>query len=306
MTEPVAHFDAGGAKKKKRSKTGKTREDILAEDGTSRVNKPEVQTARPKLAYLDMPGVIRTKLPLWEEKWNETALRKQRGDMSARDFDRGFRQIAISEEDLFFPGAAIDASLDTNFCAAPYLAPDSKWLKLPRYTGIDLAIADAEAGGSYFVITVIAVDKNLERWILWIERTRGISFDSQIQVIEDVHERFLPVIHKIENNGYQDAVVQNSRKKGLPVEAYTTSSISKRDLEIGLPSLGVEFEQGRWHIPNGDARSKRVMEPLEKELRVYPLAGYHDDCVMSLFFAQQAVRQAPTVEPRIHILRMGR
>lgn len=287
MTQPVAHFDGGGTP-----------------DKVSQSVKPTKPAPSKALAQLQVDGVIRRRLPLWEERWDKDTLQKQRADMTGRDFDRGFRQIAISDEDLYFPPAAVASCLDDKFSAVEYLDPDERFIKMTRYVGVDLAIAAAEKEGAYFVITVIAVDTSANRWLLWLERSRGLSFDGQVRAIEDINERFRPVTIQVENNGYQEAICQTARQKKLPVASYTTTAMSKRDLEIGLPSLGAEFEQSRWHIPNKDAKSKRIMKPLLDELNVYPLAGFHDDCVMSMFFSREGVRLAAKAVPRIHFLNM--
>ena len=261
----------------------------------------ELTTKDPSTLHL---GDVKTcTIGLWEDKWSEKELRAARNDIGQREFDRGFRQMPISEEDLIFPPEIIEQCKDRNAILVDYIQKGSMYDSLIRFCGVDLAVADAESAGSFFVATVIGVDRNMHRWLLWIERHRGLSFKKQFDIICDLQVRFGMVLTKVESNAYQRALerhISESNKAGfsiqVPVEGYTTTALSKKDLEFGVPSLGIEFEQGRWHLPIGDARSKRMLAPVFEELAVFPLPGYRDDTVMSLFFSREAhaVEQFPT------------
>jgi hypothetical protein len=266
-----------------------------------RKKKPPPPPPKPKPKFVcEVDGVLCRTIVLWDDRWGVDELEAARADMGQREFDRGFRQMAISEGDLAFQPGAIAKCLDSTFTMVPSMEEGSHWLDTPRYAGVDLAIADIEQEGSYFVCTVIAVDRAKQCWVLWVERHRGLTFNQQLTVLADVHKRFNIRLFKVESNYYQKAIVQSGQEKNLPVEGYVTTAVTKKDLQIGVPSMGAEFEQGRWHLPQGDARSIRMLEPLLDELHVFPLPGYKDDCVMSLFFARECVSTAGV--PRMSVM----
>ena len=248
-------------------------------------------------------AMLQRKIALWHPRWGTAELRAARADMSARDFDRGFRQMPISEDDLVFKTEVIEQCKDASFVAIDHVDPDGLYGPLTRFGGVDLAIAKIEASGAFFVYTVIGIDRNGHRWVLWIERQRGLSLLDQFGCMLDIQRRFQPLRVKVENNAYQEAMVRHvedyNRFAGgeqvvIPVERYTTSALTRQDFQLGIPSLAVEFEQRRWHFPIGDSRSRRILEPLFEELAAFGIDGWRDDCVLSLFFARECHRAETT------------
>ena len=259
-----------------------------------------------KLEGVSQPelGQIRKRrLPLWS-RYPQERLRKKRRSVGARDYARGFQQRPVSESDIVFKPELIAAAKDPKHIVVDSLTRNSPWWRCFRVIGYDLIHSDTFSDNteSFFVAFVLAVDRNHHRWPLWIERHRSIGYDAQINLILQLNDRFKPDVHMVENNGAQKWVVQHTRKRRLIVKPYTTTAVSKRDLQYGIPALATEYEQELWHIPYGDARSRRIMEPFLDELGVWPLPGYFNDCVMASWFAREGVPNIAMAEPEVYEL----
>lgn len=247
-------------------------------------------------------------IPLWTAKWGKEALLEKRTAMGAREFDRGYRQRAIADEDLLFRKEWIDNALDRSLCVPDSVTKDSFWYKWVRDAGVDLAIATADKEADFFSITGIITTKDWHRWIMCNTFTRGLSFGQQVSLLVEHQDRYAFDVMTVERNGYQESIVRHIQESGvsggkIPIRGYHTGRLSKVDLELGIPSIAVELEQGRWHIPYGDARSRRMMESTIEELRQYPSPGVHDDAVMSLFLARSVRTSGAMAKPRIHMLK---
>ena len=228
--------------------------------------------------------VRKERIPLWEAKWNKEALLEKRAAMGAREFDRGYRQRAISEEDLLFKQEWIDAALDRSIEIPDSVTNTGFWTSFPRDAGVDLAIAHEDREAAYFSLMGIMTTRDYHRWVLCNAFTRGLSFGQQVGLITEYQARYKFEIVTVESNAYQESMVRHFKESGndggrVPVRGFHTGKVQKRDLELGVPALAVEFEQNRWHIPYGNAKSRRIMEPLIEELRQFPSPGFHNDCV---------------------------
>jgi hypothetical protein len=271
---------------------------------------PEVPEKDVKLGDKEREDVIikREVIPLWEAKWNKDALLEKRSDMGAREFDRGYRQRAISDEDLLFKRQWVENCLDKDLILPDSCTPKSFWSGIPRDGGVDLAIASAEKEAAFFSICGIATTKDWHRWLMCFFFQRGLSFGQQVGSIVDYHDWFGFDICTVESNAYQESIIQHMGEAGfqgsrVPIIGFKTGRIQKVDMELGVPSLAVEFEQKRWHIPWGNRQTRRILEPLVEELFQYPLPGFHDDGIMSMFFARESRRAGMRVIPKIRVLR---
>ena len=275
------------------------------------LSSPALKRSRTGIASED---VRYETLPLWAEKWSEAELRARYSKMGPREFDRGFRQIAISEEDLLWPADAIEKAKEHNVVLP--LALEGQWKAMRRFAGVDLAVADESQELAYSVLLAIGVDEHGHRWVMGIERHRGLSLNAQCLHIVDWHERFAFDAVMVESNAAQKWVVQiltspadqggvvRGPKTPVPVKPFHTGAIQKSDLEIGVPSLAAEWEQGIWHIPWGDARSQRLLQPMVDEMTVYPSPGHHTDTVMAAYFAREGFRVLRKPVPKIYAVRI--
>jgi len=245
-------------------------------------------------------AILHKDIGLWEDRWNEKALRKKCLEIGTREFARGWRQQALSADEMLFNEEWLEASIDPTTSLS---FPGEPAPPIPStygvYMGVDLAIAGGKDSGDYFVITVIAIDsKKFNRQLIGMCRTRGISFNDQIETIELWSNHFNPSLIFVESNAYQEAIIQElHRRTPLPVRSFKTTSVNKTDIENGLPRMSVEFEQSRWKLPSKGEASYDLTNLLVSEMRSYPI-GKHDDCLMSLWFARSAATNIEIRTPK--------
>lgn len=245
-------------------------------------------------------------IPLWAEKWDRDTLIERFNNSAPRAFNRAYRQRPVSDEELVFNTQWLDAARDTNLIM-PDSGADPLWSAYPRDAGVDLAIADATADGSYFAVVGIATLPDWTRWVMHVHLVRGLSFLQQVDRIKALHQQFAYSKVHVENNNYQRAMVQFLGASSLvPVHGYRTGALTRADLEVGIPSLASEFERGKIRIPYGNAASRRQAGILLDQLRdfTYEDSGRRTDAVMALFFAREARTQVAVHRQRVVVLRV--
>ena len=247
--------------------------------------------------------MIRNTIPLWE-RWSPEWLMKRREELGARGFDRGYRQRAIADEDLTWRADWVDAARDREIVVEDYIGKHSRWASSIKHGGVDLAVAAEDKSGAFFVIAIIAIDAGEHRYVLWIERHRGLTFGEQVKLVAEVANRFQVDKVAVESVGYQNILTRElALYSNVPVEPFHTEAKHKLDTLIGIPSLATEFEHHRWHLPYGDARSQRMMDPFIEEMKSHPLPGYNDDIIMATYFARESYRTRTVVRPRLSVIR---
>lgn len=218
-------------------------------------------------------------IPLWTSQWSTERLKKQWKHIGSRAFDRGYRQIAINDEDRTFP------SSDSIF--SPETSKDVILPHWPRVLGID-------PFGQAVVIFVIALNPhNHMRFVLEIRRGKW----QPKQTINEILDAYLlhrPQIIVCENNASQNAIIQWAQQVGgvdLPIVPFTTGA-QKADPILGLPSLEVEFANGAWCVPYKGIDSTdtdNAVNVFRSELRGHPVAEAWDT-VMACWFAREGCR----------------
>lgn len=169
------------------------------------------------------------------------------------------------------------------------------------YQGVDLigGAADQKSGrgesalvstkGAYFVIFTAGVDALGTRYVLNILRLRGVSYNNQLSYIKSHNQKFCPEIVTVEDNNAQKWIAQELiRTTAIPVHSFTTTA-NKRDMAMGVPSLAVEFENGKWRLPYGDDRTKKLIDVFIEELAGYPFAST-SDILMACWLCSQGMR----------------
>ena len=307
------------SKKHRRSKRQRDAEGIVAlsipvadpEDLTFKLLKKKL---RPGVgAVVEGLETRYCRIPLWEEKWDKAALEEKLRAMTRREYDRSLRQLPISQDELLWNDDDIERALDTNLVVPTRV--DDFWAQARRYAGVDLAIAAKESdSGSYFAVVSLAITRDGHRYVMNVFHEQGVSFQRQCEIVADLQTQYRYDQVKVEKNGYQDALrqvidsdsfrEQHASFRDIPVSSVWTDTRKKTDLEVGVPSMAAEFERGLWHIPYGDARSRRIMEPLVDELHSYPSPGHATDCVMAMFFAREANRSLSGSRPKFSVIRL--
>ena len=167
------------------------------------------------------------------------------------------------------------------------------------FFGVDVA-QSAEVGADNFVICVLAADDAGNRFVIDEFAEKGMPFRQQLATIEDWAARYEPDMIYIEANAsqriYGDELI---RTTDLPIGKYVTSAGGKNSLDSGVPGLRTLIENGKLRFARGDAKSVERTDPLIAELTCFAWVdgklqgvGSHDDRIMALFLADQAVRAA--------------
>lgn len=252
------------------------------------------------MVYLENMAQLTREIPFWD-KWGKEELTRKRDEVGSREFERGWRQRALSPDETLFRVEHLEQCCSREKRLF-FPGHDDRDEAIPRktdlvYIGVDLAIAGKSSQGDYFVITVIGVDrKKYHRTLVGMYRNRGLTFNEQLKKVELWADFFKPDTILVETNAYQEAFAQElARTTDLPVKSFKTTAINKSDIQDGLPRLSVEFENAKWTIPTAPGTTKQLTDVLLTELSMYPLSK-NDDCVMSLWFARNA---STIVEKRV-------
>ncbi|MBI3320005.1 MAG: hypothetical protein HYZ89_05410 [Candidatus Omnitrophica bacterium] len=230
-----------------------------------------------------MPAQLE-RIPLWETKWPQEALTSKRRAIGERAFNRGFRQMALSDEERTF--RSFDRCLIQGAKPSELAGPDA-----PRFMGVD-------PFGQHVVIFVLALKKEPIPKRVPVAIYRGSWGPAEtVRHILEAYRQHLPQGVKVENVAAQEAIVQWCKEKGevIPIEGFMTGK-QKADPEIGLPSLEVEFENGSWEIgyEEHEYGCPCAWCVWIAEMRGHPLHPTQD-AVMACWFAREASRGTPLV-----------
>jgi hypothetical protein len=237
------------------------------------------------------------------EKWTDRTLRARSREIGAREFDRGYRNRALSDDEAMFPESLVDSLPDRSL--GPMDVP-KEW---PRFGGVDLAISKKDSA-AYTVFFILAVrPKDGQRFPVAITREKMGSPET-VTLLEELHYRHRVQMWFVENNAYQAALlewIEYKRKKGLmskpepiPVKGFMTGR-QKADALVGLPGMATEMANGGWTLPMGDDEHLVDCQcsrcEYMRELKTYPV-GKTKDIVMASWFAREAARAGirPSVE----------
>lgn len=264
--------------------------------------------SNPEWKSAEYPAITRdddgTERVLWAAFRPMHYLKSRERSMGTLAFRQEYLLIPASSEASIFPPRL--------FTSRPeILAP---WLRLrptpeefkardwDYYAGIDLALS-ASAAADFTVIVVLGVDKYGNRHLVELVRSKGLGFRSQLALIKDVLAPFADTRRLsgvlVEANQAQRVFGDElASTTDLPIGQFTTTANGKNSLAGGVPSLRTLLENGKLRFARGDAYSQQQTEVLIGELQAFSWlkgklqgVGAHDDTVMALWIADQAVRQ---------------
>ncbi len=165
----------------------------------------------------------------------------------------------------------------------------------PVFMGVDLA-GPHRPGNVIFVVTL---DPNTQRRYPLEVLAGAWTSPETARQLANVHARHPNTrFIMVENNGYQQAIIDwiksspTDHSFWYKIESFTTGA-NKMKVEIGLPSLEVEFKNQAWVIP-ADEFSAHPLTCLCgwctwcNEMRDYPMSS-SNDCVMACWFAREAI-----------------
>jgi hypothetical protein len=250
---------------------------------------------------------------LFPERYDAALLAKRKREMgSASRFAREFLCQPLSDEASLFPSKLFEGG-DVRI---PYALGLGHLFWDRRgcitYTGVDFAMS-ASSGADYTVIFTVAQDSRGNRWIANIRRGKGWGFQRQLDEIKEEYAIMRPgVIHAEANQMQRIFTDELIRETDLPIRKFFTSGVqpkqpwrkgmtqvtmSKHHLDRGVPSLRMSLENRKWRIPRGDERAIELTDVWMGELQAMSWqdgkvvsVGAHDDCVMSTWMCDSAVR----------------
>lgn len=243
---------------------------------------------------------------LWEDFRPRSYLEQRRRSMGELLFNQEYLLIPASSEASIFPARLFRDRPET-LASWLRLGPTEHEIKARSdwtyYAGVDFALS-ASAGADYTVVVVLGVDKNFNRHLVELVRVKGMPYNQQLKMIEDVvtpYRHSLARIFLEANQAQRIFGDELGRKTDLPIHKFTTGS-DKNALDRGVPSLRTLFENGKIRLARGDARSQEATDILMAELQGFSWlkgklqgVGIHDDTVMALWIADCAVRSGSNV-----------
>jgi hypothetical protein len=231
---------------------------------------------------------------LWPRCGREWLIAKERA-IGPRAFNRGFRQIAISDEDNTFP------SFQQCYAVGPLaLGEIQRRAWWPKFTGVDLASSKRPGTA---IVTVAVDPKDRKRYPVDVRVGAWRSHETA-QMLTAVNELYQPEVIMVENNAYQQSLIDWIQFIKLDywykVDS-TTTGTNKMSEEVGLPALLLEFHNKSWVIPADEYRhhppGHHEAHPpcgwcrFDHEFRFHPLFST-SDLVMATWFARQAIERS--------------
>jgi phage terminase large subunit-like protein len=162
----------------------------------------------------------------------------------------------------------------------PITGPEEK---LQYVAGVDVA-----ASVDYTVISIMDVQK---RHLVFIDRFNRVDYGVLEDRLHACYNRFHLESMTIESNSIGQGVIDHLQGRGMSIRSFTTTSATKDTIIKGLQSA---FEHDEIKIINdpvliGELLSFEAKRSPSGSFTYSAPAGMHDDCVMSLAIAWDAI-----------------
>lgn len=231
---------------------------------------------------------------MWPSRWPLEVLHERKESMGSSAYNQAYRNIVYSAEDAVFKVEWTNHAKqrgENRRLLKSFEYPKWDMGKVRISMGVDLAISKKE-GSDYTAIAVVAqVVKDGTKIPLWLEEEKYSPAETRERIIE-VYELFGPQVVIVENNAYQEALRQDlADTTSMPIRGYTTGG-EKFDPDIGINSLAVEFENGKWILPydSDDGHTVSMVDSLVDGMLRFP-SGHTRDILMAAWFANTGIRQ---------------
>lgn len=235
------------------------------------------------------PALDNNNKSTWSEVYSDVYLLDLEKEIGTVRFARERRCMPVSEESSLFPRSMFMQG-DIMQPHALLGAPEQSWRTLgihSFYIGVDFAFS-ASTSADYFIVFVLGVDQNGNRWVVDIDRRRGISFSEQKNRIVSMGRKYPCVVMHLESNQAQRiAADELKRSTDLPIKHFVTTA-EKHSLTHGLPAIRMLLENQKFRIPRGDQRSVELTDVFIDEASNFTWqdgkamsVGNHDDTVMA-------------------------
>lgn len=235
---------------------------------------------------------------LWPDRYNIKSLEAKKAEIGSIRFTREFQCEPVGDDMSLFPKSLFRGEPTEQHTLTLGL-PAKHWDKLgvTRYMGVDFALSSS-VQADFTVVWTMGVDKFGNRWVIDIQREKGLPYHEQQKLIKDVAKKYKPALIFLEANQMQrifgDELI---RKTDLPIKKFVTGK-EKNSLEDGVPSLRILLENKKFRIPRGDKKSIELTDKWIDEMQAFTWVegklqgvGEHDDTVMACWICDQAIKQ---------------
>lgn len=243
-------------------------------------------------APLDAQAEVKFGLPCMDCPKNTGCLNAKRKEIGSLMYDREELTTPRSSESSLFPRSLM----------RPMLMPDDTLVRSYRKPfgvehewGVAQAwdIAWSEKTGGDWLVCMTGLQNLVSgrRRLLDVERWQRKTFQQQIDLVEQKWEQFQADIVVIESDAAQQVWKQHvAATTPVPVVAHAAGD-GKTSLQIGVPSLLIQFENRKWQIPFKDGTYHQAeVEVFLTELEAFGWVdgrlqgvGEHDDTVMAFW-----------------------
>lgn len=224
--------------------------------------------------------------PLWPERWDYESLMERKKEMGSLLFTREYMCVPISTGTSLFNVEYIDRAKNKDLILKPMRREGYRY-----FVGIDPAIS---TDGDYNVITVLEVDDDENKSIVYIDRAKNVQFRENIDKVKMINAIFKPEGILFETNTFAKSFTQELRNVAdVNVKDFNTTRRKKQEIILNLQ---MSLENAKMSFPYGNEESRRVTTALVEELSMFAInengkfegVGAHDDMVMSLALANAA------------------
>lgn len=139
--------------------------------------------------------------------------------------------------------------------------------------------------------TVISVMDDMSKELVYLDRFNRVDYNLLIDRLESVYKRWGLRTMKVESNSIGQPVIDALKGRGLAIIPFMTTSSTK---QILIQNLQAAFENGAIGIINnpvliGELLSFESKRNASGSFSYSAVPGSHDDCVMSLAIAWDAI-----------------
>jgi hypothetical protein len=228
--------------------------------------------------------------PLWPDRWNYEALMARKAEVGSLMFTREYMCVPISTGTSLFSPEHLENAKNKDLVLKPLKREGYKY-----FIGVDPAIS---TDGDYNVITVIEMDANENKSIVYVDRSKNVQFRENIQKVKLLNQVFRPEVILFETNTFAKSFTQELRQVAdVNVHDFDTTRRKKQEIILNLQ---MTLENGKINFPYGNEESRKVSSLLIEEMSMFAITergkfegiGAHDDMVMSLALANAATYQA--------------
>ena len=229
--------------------------------------------------------------------------------MGPAQFHREYQHKVIDDDSAMVKQEWLIRACNRGRSLTLYSAPvcvdkDGEQLDMPMdmiiVQSVDLSLVTdrrkaEEMNRDFTVIETWGLDRRTkDRYLMGLNRFRGVGPEETVQRIINEYRYFdelglRPSQVRVEKNNFGELIYGQLAGSGLPLTAHITSGANKNDAVTGVAGLRSILDTNRVVLPQGDLRSKEMVNHLVEEIYMLGKAA-HDDTVMAWWIAEFALR----------------